>query len=709
MNDPSSARLVLDGLGRTSFVAACVWVAAMAAARAEDGRWTWASATPESQGMDPKGLESAWDALKERHTTALVVIRHDRIVFERYAAGFDRHKPHYTASMAKALVGGASLMIAMADGRIGPDDAVGKYVTPWRDDPKHQPITIRHLATHTSGIEDAEEGALPHAKLMGWKGDFWKRLEPPRDPFTIARDLAPVLDEPGTRYRYSNPGMAMLGYCVTVALRGTKDEDLRSLLKRRIMAPMGVPDSEWSTGYGGIITVDGLPLVSTWGGGAYSPDAVARVGRLMLLKGDWDGARLVAASAVEAVTRPSGLPGHSGLGWWTNRGHDGSLYWPSAPDDAFAGAGAGQQLLMVIPSLDLILVRNGDALDPSLGFEAGIDRHVIAPILRAVTKGRNAPYPASPAIRGVRWDQKDSIRRQAKGSDTWPLTWADDALYGAFGDGNGFEPFLPDKLSLGFARITGGPDDFHGENIRSPTGERKGEGPSGEKASGLLMVDGVLYLWARNAGNARLAWSPDCAKSWTWADWRFESSFGAPTFLNFGKDYAGARDNFVYIYSHDSNSAYRAADRMVLARVPRARIQERAAYEFFREIGPDGKPSWTADVADRGAVFEHPGGCYRSAITYNPGLGRYLWCQTLPGGDARFRGGFGIYDAPEPWGPWTTAFFAEDWDVGPGETSSLPPKWMSPDGSRVHLVFSGDDAFSVRGATFDLAGPRPRR
>jgi CubicO group peptidase (beta-lactamase class C family) len=692
---------------------AAFWCALTAGARADDPSaarpWAWATASPESQGMDPAALESAWDALKDRHTTALVVVRHDRIVFERYAAGFDRHKPHYTASTAKALVGGVSLMIALADGRIGPDDPASKYVAEWRDDPKHKNITIRHLATHTSGIEDAEADGLPHAKLTGWKGDFWKRLDPPRDPFTIARDLAPVLDEPGTRYRYSNPGMAMLGYCVTVGLRGTRDEDLRSLLKRRVMGPIGLPDGEWSTGYGGIMNVGGLPLVSTWGGGAYSPDALARVGRLMLRKGDWDGKALVAPAAAEAVTRPSGLPGHSGLGWWVNRGHDGSRLWPSAPDDAFGGAGAGQQLLLVVPSLDLIVVRNGDALDPSLGFEAGLDRHAIAPVLRAIAKGRTPPYPPSPLIRGVRWDPKESIRRAARGSDTWPLTWADDdALYTAFGDGQGFEPYVPDKLSLGFARVVGGPDDFQGINIRSADGERKGDGASGEKASGLLMVDGVLYLWARNAGNARLAWSADHARTWSRADWRFETSFGCPTFLDFGKDDAGARDDYVYVYSHDSDSAYRAADRMVLARVPKGRIKERAAYEFFREIGPGGAPSWTADVADRGAVFVHAGGCYRSTISYNSGLGRYLWCQTLPGGDARFRGGFGIYDAPEPWGPWTTASFVEAWDVGPGETSSLPTKWMSADGTRVHLVFSGDDAFSVRGATLELAGSRPR-
>lgn len=55
-----------------------------------------------------------------------------------------------------------------------------------------------------------------------------------------------------------------------------------------------------------------------------------------------------------------------------------------------------------------------------------------------------------------------------------------------------------------------------------------------------------------------------------------------------------------------------------------------------------------------------------------------------------------MYDAAEPWGPWTTAFFTEKWDVGPGETASFPTKWMSADGKTLHLVFSGDDHFAVR-------------
>ena len=60
--------------------------------------------------------------------------------------------------------------------------------------------------------------------------------------------------------------------------------------------------------------------------------------------------------------------------------------------------------------------------------------------------------------------------------------------------------------------------------------------------------------------------------------------------------------------------------------------------------------------------------------------------------------------AKEPWGPWETVYYSERWDVGPGETSHFPPKWMSQDGRTMHLVFSGDDAFSVRRLDLEVKG-----
>jgi hypothetical protein len=327
-------------------------------------------------------------------------------------------------------------------------------------------------------------------------------------------------------------------------------------------------------------------------------------------------------------------------------------------------------------------------------------------------------YPPSPVIQGIDWAPVDTILRRARDGDNWPLTWADDdALYTTWGDGTGFPPKVDKKLSCGFARVTGAPDAFTGVNIRSPA-EQLGDGRKGKKGWGILSVGGTLYLWLGhadgNGGGAQLAWSQDHARTWTFADWQF-TEFGLVGFINFGKDYHGARDDFVYAYSHDGPRADTPAGRFILMRAPRAGLTRRAAWEFLEKLDGAGRPQWTADVRRRGAVFTNADACLRSAMTYNAGLRRYLWWQQIPQpaghrdrGDTRFEGGFAIYDAPEPWGPWTTAYFTPRWDVGPGEHGDFPSKWMSGDGRTLYLVFSGDDSFSVRRGTVRLvAGIRP--
>ena len=688
----------------------------------------WQTASPEEHGLVSARLEAAWKGLEDRGSKTFLVARHDRIVFERYADDWGPNKGHYTASLAKAIVGGLSLMLAMDDGLIAPDDLACEYVPQWRDDPLRSKITIRHLATHSSGVEDAElsekdreqaraEGRSvieDHMSLPGWKGAFW-RQEP--DPFTLSRDEAPVIFEPGSMYDYSNPGMAMLAYVVTAALRGSRWPDIRTLLRERVFEPIGLGEEDWSIGYGKTFEVDGLPLVANWGGGGFTARAVARIGRLMLNMGAWEGQQLIGPAVVQEALvyagtpvpdRSDGDPGPgSGLGWWVNF----DRVWTKVPDDAFGGAGAGNQILLGVPSRDLIIVRNGAALDQE-GFWRGVVDHLFDPVVDSFAL--QPPYPPSPTITGITWDPPSRIARLARGerrkdgSDNWPMTWADDGhLYTAYGDGYGFEPQLEEKLSLGLGVVTGGPEDFVGLNIRSRTGEFKGQGPEGEKASGLLMVDGVLYMWVRNADHqghqSRLGWSVDHARTWSWCDWVFEA-FGHPAFVNYGPNYCGARDEYVYVVSHDSPSAYETADAFILMRVPRGGLRDRSRYEFFRALDEQGAPTWTPQIEERGAVFTHKGQCRRSSISYNAGLGRYLWWQqvTLGGTDTRFEGGFGLYAAPELWGPWTTVFFTETWDVGPGDLGCFPTKWMSEDGKTIHLVFSSEDNFTVRRAVLNV-------
>ena len=280
---------------------------------------------------------------------------------------------------------GCHWYLALNDGRMQVDDPACKFIPEWKNDPQKSKITIRQLATHSSGIEDAElseqdiaeakakgiEIKDKHMDIPGWKGNFWRK-DP--DPFTMSRDHAPVIFTPGTSYQYSNPGMAMLAYAVTASYRGTRYKDIRTLLRERIYQPIGINDNEWQIGYGKTYEVDDLELVANWGGGSFTPRAVARIGRLMLNKGNWDGKQLISSSWVKRVVKYAGTPipprnekqpaPACGLAWYNN--FDG--VWPRAPRDLFLGSGAGNQTLIVIPSMNMIVVRNGeDMYDPEKG------------------------------------------------------------------------------------------------------------------------------------------------------------------------------------------------------------------------------------------------------------------------------------------------------------------------------------------------------
>ncbi|MBW7997186.1 MAG: serine hydrolase, partial [Candidatus Glassbacteria bacterium] len=470
---------------------------------ATENSFEWETTPPELAGLDSVKLAAMIDVHRQHGTKALLVVRNDRIALEWYAEGHGPDKQHYTASLAKALVGGMSLLVALSDGAVQPDDPVWHYIPYWKDDPLRNKITIRQLATHSSGIENAETPGLGHFEQSGWKLRFWDQ-DP--DPFSMASRQAPVIFEPGSRYDYSNPGIGLLSNVITARMK----IDVRTLLQQRIMDPIGAPPASYSMGYGETFEVDGLKLVPNWGGGGYTARTIARVGRLMLRRGNWEGRQLVDSTWAHRVVqyagtplppRPDGEPNPApALGFYSN--FDG--VWENVPRDAFAGAGAGNQVLLVIPSLGMIIVRNGSLLDTNEkpSFWGGIEKYLLDPVMEAVI---SPALPASGLIDSISFEPADGIDIAAIDCDNWPITWADDgALYTAYGDGWGFGHEIEKKLSNGLARIDGGPEDWTGINIRTQTGESVGQGPDGSKASGMLSVDGVLYMWMRNTGNSQL-------------------------------------------------------------------------------------------------------------------------------------------------------------------------------------------------------------
>ena len=85
------------------------------------------------------------------------------------------------------------------------------------------------------------------------------------------------------------------------------------------------------------------------------------------------------------------------------------------------------------------------------------------------------------------------------------------------------------------------------------------------------------------------------------------------------------------------------------------------------------------------------GGGRTVSVSYNAGLKRYLLCTEHLDS---YKGNLGIFDAPEPWGPWTTVVYESPWAQDtPIEASSFfwnfSNKWLSPSGQDFVLIFTG--------------------
>lgn len=314
---------------------------------------------------------------------------------------------------------------------------------------------------------------------------------------------------------------------------------------------------------------------------------------------------------------------------------------------------------------------------------------------------RAAPYPPSRLIESIDWHW-ETYQTSAPGSDLWPITWGpDDHLYAAWGDGGGFGGSDSDgRVSMGFARIEGSPQNYHGFNINGGKDpEHPASFPKKGKTGGILFVDGTLYALINLQNNPWpnvdhvLAWSTNAGAAWTRVEWVFPKgpgNFQPAKFLQFGPDYTGVPahlDGFVYIYGPRQAARAGEEKELFLARVPKHRLRSQGAYAFFKGFAADQKPLWTSNAAQMAPVFKDVNGVTPCSVSYDPGLKRFLLTSFHTG-----PGQLGVFDGPEPWGLWTTVEYLEDWGrmgrLGEGLSCSFPQKWMSSDGLKLWSVLS---------------------
>lgn len=338
------------------------------------------------EGIDLSALPRMGRRLAGAGTRAFLVVYRGRVAYEWTAWNAGPNRTHEMAAMAKPIIATTALLVAIGDGRLDLDTPVHRFIEPWAAEPLHRRIRVRDLAFHTSGLDDVDFPAGRRGELDGWKRRYFEQHA---ERFRMAIEEVPVIFEPGSRHSYSGVGYYALAYTLAKALRGAPQPDVPSLLRARVFGPLGIPDDAWRISYGRRYEHDGLPLYVCGSGARMTPRAIARVAELIARRGRWNGETLIEPEAIERALGPSGSPPVSiEHGWWLN----GWGRWPELPPDALVGLGGGDQVLLAVPSLELVMVRLGSALDGSgddregSGDEAIVEQ-LFEPLMRAVRLG----------------------------------------------------------------------------------------------------------------------------------------------------------------------------------------------------------------------------------------------------------------------------------------------------------------------------------
>ena len=323
----------------------------------------------------------------------------------------------------------------------------------------------------------------------------------------------------------------------------------------------------------------------------------------------------------------------------------------------------------------------------------------------------NNNIPKSDFIKGLQWQgQRIPYGEKEIKGDTFPMTWAeDDEIYTAAGD-----PLWGETVSgLDIQKFSGGPQDYKISKV-SHMNDYLGWGGDGPKPSGMICVDGVLYFAFQNMlRNKKAPWSMASQHGsdahiihssshtqkgmlWVPAFANIEkpmfpgNHFGGPAFINFGKNNANARDNYVYAVSSDS---WDNGTHLRVGRVPNDKIIHIGYWEWVAAFLPNGEPVWHNDLNEAIPVLS----AYKSIsipdMVYLKKLNRYLLLTWRLQKD--FSGSNGtdliIYESPEPWGPFSLAYEEEFWEGKEFNPYNprIPLKWMEDDGVTGWMQFSG--------------------
>jgi len=316
--------------------------------------------------MDPSVLEALDRELasgKHGYVDSMLVIRHGTVVFEKT---YDRSKdyarlfagkgapgiynyydpawhPYYKGtnlhtmqSVSKSVT---SALIGIAIGR-GEIPGAGVKVMPYfadfqiPADPRRDRMTLADVLTMRTGIRWDEETAAytdPANNCAAMEGsEDWVR-------YVLEQ---PMAEQPGKTFLYNSGATELLSYLLAKATRMPADD----YAKEHLFGPLGIKDFYWKR------TPKGL--ADTEGGLYLAPRDLAKIGRLYLQDGVWDGKRLLPEGWVKASTTSATATNENAFEY-------GYQWWVLPDAGAYAAWGYGGQFLFVVPRLDLIAVFTG--------------------------------------------------------------------------------------------------------------------------------------------------------------------------------------------------------------------------------------------------------------------------------------------------------------------------------------------------------------
>ncbi len=306
------------------------------------------TAAPSDVDMDPAALRRAVSYATARGAQSVRIYRHGCLVARSGNDPLTEDMRLQGWSMTKGVVStvvGRAVTLGLMD----IDAPISRYLSGTDEfelDAQHASLTVREFLNQTTGLR------------MAWINDLWSAGMSDSAADELAR---PFQAEPDSTFLYAQTAVTAL-VAVTEAAVG---EDFQSFARRELFEPIGIRGSQWRWDRDASGRKQGFAFLEM------APLAWARLGHLLLREGLWGSQRLIDPGYIAQGRRGTAANPGYGFLWWTNEGdwHITSGFpaherkdepnWPGLPRDAFGYSGLFDQTVLVIPSLDMVILRMG--------------------------------------------------------------------------------------------------------------------------------------------------------------------------------------------------------------------------------------------------------------------------------------------------------------------------------------------------------------